>query len=203
MPFLRSALLYRLGQMDTNSLRYDEEARLENFNLQLYLVVSLDPMISAAMCREHIRHRLHVLVEEVEQQLIRLLVIRLDSLVVQITTSCHESVHLCQTLVFCLYGGDQHSTYLVGEPLHDVLDLDSLGPLLDILFWLILARKHGERNCDAWCIVLVDHGWVARGSGLEWSARLRGEVDNLASPACVEQVSSVHTRTRWKVRILQ
>lgn len=111
---------------------------------------------------------LHVLVEEVEEQLVGFLVVGLDRLILQITASGHETMDL------------------VGEPLNGVLGLDCLLPLLDVLLRLILRRQHDERDLDAGSIVGVDHGRVARGSGLECSAFLRAQVHNLASPAVAD-----------------
>lgn len=81
--------------------------------------------------------------------------------------------------------GMEVEKYLAGEPLYNVLHLQAFLPLLNILFGLILAGKHREGNSDARRVLFIDHGRVARGGGFEGRARLRGEVDDLATPACV------------------
>lgn len=87
------------------------------------------------------------------------------------------------TLEASLTSRSHESVNLVRPPLHDILDLDSLGPLLDVLLWLVLGRKHGERDGDAWGVVLVDHGRVAGCGGFEGGAGLGGKVDDFAAPA--------------------
>ena len=82
-------------------------------------------------------------VEEVEKCLVGLLVVCLDRLILQITTSSHEAVNL------------------VGVPFDNVLGLHSLVPLLDIILRLILGWQHGEGNGDTRSVVRVDHGRVA------------------------------------------
>jgi len=72
---------------------------------------------------------------------------------------------------------------LVREPLDNVLSLDALLPLGDRLLVLILGWKHGVWDGDTRSITGVYHGRVACGGSLEWCARLRGEVDDLAAPA--------------------
>merc|ERR1712151_949605 len=103
--------------------------------------------------------------EERQQELVRLLIVLLHGLVLEITASGHEAVHL------------------VREPLDNVLGLDALLPSLDSLLVLILARQHGVRNGDARSIVRVNHSRVSCGSGLELRALLRAQVHDLASPA--------------------
>jgi hypothetical protein len=56
-----------------------------------------------------------ILVEEVEKQLVRLLVVGLDGAVLEVSARGHEAVDL------------------VGPPFDDVLDLDLLLPLFDVL----------------------------------------------------------------------
>jgi len=104
-------------------------------------------------------------VEEVKQELVRLLIILLHGLILEITTRSHETVDL------------------VREPLNDVLGLDSLLPALHRLLVLILTRQHGIRDRDAGSIIRVDHCWVAGGSGLELRSLLRAQVHDLAAPA--------------------
>lgn len=72
---------------------------------------------------------------------------------------------------------------LVWEPLNNVLDLDTLLPLFNSLLVLALGWQHGVWDGHTWGIARVHHGWVTRCGSLEWSSRLRGEIDNLASPA--------------------
>ena len=106
-----------------------------------------------------------MLVEEVEQELITLLVVGLDSRVLEVAASGHEAVDL------------------VREPLNNVLGLDRLLPLLNIFLGLVLGGQHSERNLDARRVIGVNHGRVARSGGLESGALLRAQVDNLAAPA--------------------
>lgn len=54
---------------------------------------------------------------------------------------------------------------------------------LHVVFWLVLAWKHGEWDSNARGVRLVDHSWVAGCRGGEACASLRRKVDNLASPA--------------------
>jgi hypothetical protein len=106
-----------------------------------------------------------VLVEEVQEQLVRLLIVFFNGVVLEITTSGHEAVDL------------------VREPLDNILGLDSLLPLLDIVLWLVLRWQHGEGDGDTGGVVGIDHGRVARGGGFEQGVLLRAQVDDLASPA--------------------
>jgi hypothetical protein len=109
-----------------------------------------------------------VLVEEVQEHLVRLLIIGLDGVVLEITTSGHEAVDL------------------VREPFDSVLGLDSLLPLLDIILRLIFRRQHDERNGDTRGVVRIDHGWVAGRGSLEQGVLLRAQVDDLAPPAVTD-----------------
>ena len=108
---------------------------------------------------------LHVLVEEVEQGVVSTLVLLLDLLILQVAASSHEAVDL------------------VREPFDNVLGLDVLLPGLDVVLALVLGWEHRERNGDAGCVVGVNHGRVASGGRLPWSALLGGEVHDLAAPA--------------------
>jgi hypothetical protein len=121
-------------------------------------------------CRQGRRRKtyLQVLVEEVQEHLVRLLVVGLDGVVLEITTCSHEAVDL------------------VREPLDCVLGLDSLLPLLDIILRLVLRRQHDEGDGDAGCVVGIDHGRVAGGGSLEQGVLLRAQVDDLASPAVAD-----------------
>lgn len=79
---------------------------------------------------------LHVLVEEVQKQIVRFLIVTLYCIILEVASRSHEPVHL------------------IRPPLNNILDLDSLLPLLHIFLWLILAWKHCERNRDTRSIVL-------------------------------------------------
>jgi hypothetical protein len=109
-----------------------------------------------------------VLVEEVQEHLVRLLVVGFDGVVLEVTTSGHEAVDL------------------VREPLDSVLGLDSLLPLLDILLRLVLRRQHDEGDGDTRGVVGIDHGRMTRGGSLEQGVLLRAQVDDLASPAVAD-----------------
>lgn len=108
---------------------------------------------------------LHVLMEEVEQGVVSTLVLLLDLLILQVAASSHEAVDL------------------VREPLDNVLGLNVLLPRFDVVLALILGWEHRKRNGNASCVVRINHGWVASGGHLPWSALLRGEVHDLAAPA--------------------
>lgn len=108
---------------------------------------------------------LQVLAEPLQQELVSLLVVGLDSRILEVAACRQEAVNL------------------VGPPLDDVLDLDGLLPLLHVFLRLVLAGKHGVRDGDARSVAGVDHGRVCGGGGLEWRVGLRGQVHDLAAPA--------------------
>ena len=85
--------------------------------------------------------------------LISILILLLDIYVAQITAGSHEAV------------------LLIGVPLDLVWDLEVLLIGTDVVFGLILGRKHEDRDADVGRIVRVNHGGVSSGGGFEGSAR--------------------------------
>lgn len=155
------------------SLKTDHESSVDGKGLKLLVIMhgsncTAGQVPAKVIVSEFTKLGLQVLAEPVQQELVTLLVICLDSRVLQVATRREEAVDL------------------VWPPLDDVLDLDCLLPLLHILFRLVLAGKHGVRDGDARGVVGVDHGRMRGRSGLEERVGLRGQVHNLTAPAVAQ-----------------
>jgi hypothetical protein len=57
---------------------------------------------------------------------------------------------------------------------------------LHVLLGLVSAGQHGDRDGDGCGVVGINHGGVSDGGRLEGCVLLRGQVDNLATPAEAE-----------------
>lgn len=102
-----------------------------------------------------------MLVVEIEQHLVSTLILLLDLLVLEITTSGHPSVDL------------------VAEGLDVVLHAQCLSKFLDCVRVFVAGCEHAEGNFDSSGIGGVDHGGVDFGDGGEGGAGLGCQGDNL------------------------
>lgn len=113
-----------------------------------------------------------MLVEEVQHHLIPTLILFLNLLLLKVTACRHPAVNL------------------VWEPFYNVRNLDTLLPLLNIVFRLIAGRKHDVGNLDAGGVVASNHGGVARSGDLELCAFHGRQIDNLCGVSTCIKVES-------------
>jgi hypothetical protein len=129
-----------------------------------------------------VEKRLHVLVEEAQQNTVSIHVVLLDILVFEVGTVIRVSIFPSRVTKESSPSSHE-SMDLVVVPLDNVLGLDTLLPLLDSFLVLVLARQHSDGNGDASSVVGVNHCGVACSSSLEKCVLLRRQVYNLAAPA--------------------
>lgn len=102
-----------------------------------------------------------MLVVKIEQHLVSTLILLLDLLVLEVTTSGHPSMDL------------------VAEGLDVVLHAQCLSKFLDCVRVFVAGCEHAEGNFDFFGIGGIDHGGVDFGDGGEGGAGLGGKGDDL------------------------